>query len=130
MARFRMSMVKMNLDSSTKAVGFRLDVLEVSVAAKKKKLVHPSQGWTFLTNHTHVLICLAREPSLTLREVASLVGITERAVQRIVSDLEEGGYLSKTKEGRNNIYHLSIAKSLRHPVESNCDVRSLVQLIR
>ena len=86
--------------------------------------------WTFLTNHTHVLICLARDPEMVLRDVASLVGITERAVQRIVAELEEGGYLEKEKEGRKNRYRLTLSKSLRHPVESNCDLKSLVDLIK
>src|SRR5438067_6794804 len=60
--------------------------------------------WSFLTNHAYVLGCIAREPSLTLREVAERVGITERAVQRIVAELEEGGYLSREREGRRNRY--------------------------
>src|ERR671937_1166607 len=64
----------------------------------------PSCG--FLTNHFYVLRCLAQEPSLTLREVAERVGITERAVQRIVSELEEGGYLLRQRAGRRNRYVL------------------------
>src|SRR2546430_16570451 len=60
--------------------------------------------WSFLTNHAYVLGCIAREPSLTLREVAERVGITQRAVQRIVAELEEGGYLSREREGRRNRY--------------------------
>jgi len=87
-------------------------------------------SWTFLTNHAHVLICLARDPTLVLREVALLVGITERAVQRIIVDLEEGGFLHVTKEGRRNSYRLTLTKRLRHPVESNCHVRDLVELIK
>jgi DNA-binding MarR family transcriptional regulator len=86
--------------------------------------------WTFLTNHTHVLICLAREPESTLRDVAMRVGITERAVQKIVSDLEDGGYLSRFKDGRSNRYKLMLRKSLRHPVENNCFLEELIDLIR
>jgi DNA-binding MarR family transcriptional regulator len=86
--------------------------------------------WTFLTNHTHVLICLARDPEMVLKDVAVKVGITERAVQRIVADLEEGGYLVRQKDGRRNRYELTIAKSLRHAVEGNCDVKSLVELLK
>ena len=56
-------------------------------------------GWTFLSNHAHVLLCIAKEPEVRLREVAHRVGITERAVQRIVADLEEGGYLSRRARG-------------------------------
>lgn len=87
-------------------------------------------NWTFLTNHTHVLICLARDPEMILRDVAAKVGITERAVQRIVAELEEGGYIGREKDGRRNHYTLTLSKSLRHPVESNCNVKSLVDLIK
>jgi DNA-binding MarR family transcriptional regulator len=86
--------------------------------------------WTFLTNHAHVLICLARDPESILRDVANQVGITERAVQKIVSDLEEGGYLTRIKDGRSNRYRLALAKKLRHPVEKNCMLRDLVELIQ
>ena len=67
-------------------------------------MVEPS--WGFLTNHFYVLRCIAQEPSLTLREVADRVGITERAVQRIVSELEQGGYLLRQRAGRRNHYVL------------------------
>lgn len=90
----------------------------------------PAPKWTFLTNHSHVLICLNRGLNLSLREVASMVGITERAVQKIISDLEEGGYVTRIKEGRTNRYEMSLSSSLRHPIESNCTVRELVDLIK
>lgn len=86
--------------------------------------------WTFLTNHAHVLICLARDTNLVLRDVARLVGITERAVQRIVADLEAEGYLERTREGRQNTYRLTLTKKLRHPVERNCHIRAFVDLIK
>ena len=60
--------------------------------------------WGFVTNHAYVLRSLSLQPDLTLREVADRVGITERAVQRIVAELEEGGYLSRAREGRRNRY--------------------------
>ena len=87
-------------------------------------------SWTFLSNHGHVLICLARNPDSVLRHVAQEVGITERAVQRIVSELEEAGYLEKKKDGRQNHYELRLNRPLRHPVERNCKVRELVDLIK
>ena len=87
-------------------------------------------NWTFLTNHTHVLICLARNPEIVLKEVAAMVGITERAVQRIVSELEDGGCIEREKDGRRNRYKLTLTTSLRHPVESNCHLKSLVDLIK
>lgn len=86
--------------------------------------------WTFLTNHAHVLICIARDKQAVLRDVAEQVGITERAVQRIVADLEEAGYIQRFKEGRQNRYQLTLTKPLRHPIESNCHVSDFVKLIR
>jgi DNA-binding Lrp family transcriptional regulator len=85
--------------------------------------------WTFLTNHAHVLLCIAREPEVRLREVANRVGITERAVQRIVADLEEGGYLSHSREGRRNRYEVHLDRPLRHSVESHREVGVLLGLM-
>jgi DNA-binding MarR family transcriptional regulator len=86
-------------------------------------------GWTFLTNHAHVLFCIARDPEVRLRDVALRVGITERAVQRIVTDLEEEGYLTVFKAGRRNRYVVQSTRSLRHPVERHCTVQSLIELV-
>lgn len=86
-------------------------------------------GWTFLSNHAHVLLCIAKEPEVCLREVADRVGITERAVQRIVADLEEGGYLSRWREGRRNRYEVYRDRPLRHSVESHREVGALLNLI-
>jgi DNA-binding MarR family transcriptional regulator len=90
----------------------------------------PHAAWTFLTNHAHVLICLSRDPDIILRDVAAQVGITERAVQRIVSDLVEEGYLERHKEGRQNTYRLILSKPLRHQVEKNCSIGELINLIK
>jgi len=73
--------------------------------------------WTFLTNHSHVLICLARDPNLRLRDLADQVGITERAVQGIVNDLEEAGCLTRHREGRRNRYDIVAGRPMRHQVE-------------
>jgi DNA-binding IclR family transcriptional regulator len=86
-------------------------------------------GWTFLSNHGHVLLCIAQEPAIRLRDVADRVGITERAVQRIVADLEETGYLSKEREGRRNRYEAHSDRPLRHSVEAHRDVGVLLELI-
>src|SRR5882762_2892766 len=86
-------------------------------------------GLTFLSNHAHVLLCIAKEPELRLREVAHRVGITERAVQRIVADLEEGGYLSRSREGRRNRYEVHPDRPLRHSVESHREGGVLLNLI-
>ena len=86
--------------------------------------------WTFLTNHSHVLICLALDPDMLLREVATRVGITERAVQKIVQELEGGGVLVRTKVGRRNRYTIKEGRSLRHPVEGHRRIRDLLDKVR
>lgn len=78
--------------------------------------------WTFLTNHAHTLVCIARDPGLRLRDVAERVGVTERAAQRIVSDLVDAGYLERLKEGRRNTYRVRADRPLRHPVEQGHDI--------
>lgn len=85
--------------------------------------------WTFLSNHTHVLVCLAAAPDQTLRDVAAQVGITERAVQRIVADLEAGGVLERRREGRRNRYLLHLDAPLRHPLEQHCSIGKLLALV-
>jgi DNA-binding IscR family transcriptional regulator len=85
--------------------------------------------WTFLSNHAHVLLCLARDPNATMREVAALVGITERAVQRIVGDLEAAGYLVRDRQGRRNHYEICTGLLLRHPVERHVTISSLIELV-
>lgn len=85
--------------------------------------------WTFLTNHAHVLLCIARDPSVRLRDVAEQVGVTERAVQRIVAELEEAGYLRRQREGRCNRYEVDLDIPLRHPIEQHCPVADLVEMV-
>jgi len=87
----------------------------------------PRHTWTFLSNHSHVLICLARQPDQRLREVAQLVGITERAVQKIVADLEEGGVLTRVRAGRRNRYEIDPTAPMRHPVEGGKTVGDLLR---
>lgn len=89
----------------------------------------PVPQWTFLTNHAHVLVCLAADATARLRDVADRVGITERAVQHIVADLEAEGLLTRTREGRRNRYALHLGVPLRHPVEAHVQVGELMQLI-
>ena len=84
-------------------------------------------GWTFLTNHAHVLICLARDPDIRLAELARLVGIGERATHRIVHELEAEGYLTVNKEGRRNVYEIDLDRPLRHPLESAHHLRTIVE---
>jgi predicted transcriptional regulator len=98
-------------------------------ALKAADEVSPSPGWTFLSNHTHVLVALAAEPDLTLRDIAQRVGITERGVIRIVEELEQAGVLSREREGRRNRYALNLDASLRHPLERHCRIGELLDLI-
>lgn len=83
-------------------------------------------GWTFLSNHAHVLVCLARDPDLRLRDIAARVGITERGVQRIIGELEDCGVVEKIRSGRRNHYEIDLSAPLRHPLESDRDVGSLL----
>jgi hypothetical protein len=85
--------------------------------------------WTFLSNHFHVLIALTMEPSRSLREVALLVGITERSTQRIVADLERDGYLERERVGRNNHYKIRSDLPLRHSLERGCSVADVLNII-
>jgi len=85
--------------------------------------------WTFLTNHSHVLVALHGNPDLVLREVAVQVGITERAVQRIVQDLEQDGFIQRERVGRRNHYRVMVDEPLRHPLESHRNIGDLLALI-
>jgi DNA-binding IscR family transcriptional regulator len=85
--------------------------------------------WTFFSNYGHVLVCLARNADARLRDVAVEVGITERAVQKIVRDLQDAGYLVVTKQGRCNRYRINRRKTLRHDLESHVTVGKLLRLV-
>ena len=85
--------------------------------------------WTFLTNHAHVLICIARDPGVRLRDVAARVGITERAAQRIVADLVAAGYLTSTREGRRNRYRVDETLPLRHPLERDHRIGEILAVL-
>jgi len=98
-------------------------------ATEKGKFNAPMSGWTFLTNHAHVLLCLVENREARMREVAAWVGVTERAVQRIVAELEEAGYISRVREGRANRYIVHEELFLRHPVESHCTIAGLIEMV-
>ena len=85
--------------------------------------------WTFLSNHTHVLVCLAADTEQTLRDVALKVGITERAVQRIVAELEAAGALTRERDGRRNRYRLDTTLPLRHPLEKHRSIGDVLALV-
>ncbi len=86
-------------------------------------------AWTFLTNHAHVLLCVAQQPGIRMRDVAQSVGITERSVQRILTQLEEAGYISRVQKGRRNYYEVHPDLPLRHPAEKHQHVSALLQLV-
>ncbi len=86
-------------------------------------------GWTFLSNHGHVLVALARDPDARTRDVAAAVGITERAVQQIVRDLVSEGYVVKEKVGRRNRYQVVRSAHFRHQLEAEVSLGAFVGLM-
>ncbi|MFC4498027.1 MULTISPECIES: helix-turn-helix transcriptional regulator [Streptomyces] len=86
----------------------------------------PHTGWTFLTNHARVLAAIAGHRSTRIRDIAARCRLTERAVQKIITDLEADGYLTHTREGRANVYHIQPGTILRHPAESGLTVGELL----
>lgn len=96
-----------------------------SRAGSKRK----AGAWTFLSNHGHVLVALSRDPRARIRDIAADVGITERAVLLILSDLEDEGILERIREGRRNRYVLHLDAPLRHPLEEHRSVGELVAMV-
>lgn len=90
----------------------------------------PKNSWHFLTSHAQVLLCLERNPDVRLRDIAQTVGITERAAQRIVSDLVESGYVTKSRVGRRNRYVLDRTVHMRHPSQVDHEIGDLLGLLR
>ena len=90
--------------------------------------MEPRSGWTFLSNHAHVAIALARDSELRIRDLAEIVGITERAVAQILVDLEAAGVIEKEKDGRRNVYRVNGNVPLRHPVEAHRHVKDILKL--
>ena len=86
--------------------------------------------WRFVTNHAHVLACIAADPRVRLKDVAAFVGITERSAANIVTDLEEAGYLTKTRDGRRNRYELHDELPLRHPRHRHHTVGELIRFLQ
>ena len=96
--------------------------------AKKSAAPEP-HAFTYLTNHSHVLVALDTDPELRVRDLAALVGITERAVQRILSDLEEAGAIKIERIGRRNRYRIQRGGKLRHPLEDHCTIGGLLSWV-
>ena len=93
---------------------------------KKPATADTSQNWTFLSNHAHVLVCVAKNPDVRLSEVAELVGVRERTVHRIVHELIDAGDISVTKVGRNTVYSVDLDTPLRHPLEAEHNIHAIV----
>ncbi len=86
--------------------------------------------WRFVTNHVHVLACIAADPSARLRDIAATVGVTERTAAQIVSDLEEAGYLTRARDGRRNLYEVHEQLPLRHPQHRHHTVGGLIRFLQ
>jgi hypothetical protein len=89
-----------------------------------------STSWTFLTNHTQVLLSIAGDTNVRLRDVAQVVGITERAAQRIVADLVEADIIDRRRVGRRNHYLINRQAAMRHDAQADQEVGPLVDLLR
>ena len=98
------------------------------MTVKRAAAANARPSWTFLTNHAHVLIALKRDPSTRVRDLAKLVGITERAVHQILTDLEDGKVIQRVRTGRRNRYRINPKVQLRHPLEADHRVSELLTL--
>jgi predicted transcriptional regulator len=88
------------------------------------------KSWRFLSNHTQVLLCIQHDPDVRFRDIAQMVGITERAAQRIVADLIESGYVESDRIGRRNHYRVNTDIAMRHPAQEGHDIGELLRLLR
>jgi predicted ArsR family transcriptional regulator len=89
-----------------------------------------NKTWRFLSNHTQVLLCIQRDPDVRYRDIAEMVGITERAAQRIVADLIDSGYVESERVGRRNHYRVNADIAMRHPAQDGHDVGELLRLLK
>jgi predicted ArsR family transcriptional regulator len=88
----------------------------------------PAQSWTFLSIHAHTLLLIERDPTMRMKDMAAAIGITERAVQRIIDDLTHEGYVAVERDGRRNHYSIDRTKRLRHPIEAHNAIAELLKL--
>jgi DNA-binding MarR family transcriptional regulator len=88
-----------------------------------------NHNWRFLSNHTQILLCIAQNPDVRFRDLAQMVGVTERAAQRIVADLIQAGYLEREKVGRRNRYHVNANLKMRHAAQANHEIGHLLDLL-
>ena len=105
-------------------------MLSVSGDQQNKPSSSPVGRWDFLTNHAHVLMCVAHDPGIRLRDIAAAVGITERAAHRILSELVEEGYVLREKQGRRNRYQVVVERPMRHPLVQEREIGDLLEILR
>ncbi len=90
---------------------------------------NPAARWDFLTNHAHVLTCIAGDPGIRVRDIAAAVGITERAASRILSELIEEGYVRRERQGRRNRYTVLTERPMRHPLVQEREIGELLEIL-
>lgn len=88
-----------------------------------------SKNWTFLSHHAHVLLALSENPDLTIEELAKIAGLTTRSIVNVLKDLEDGGYLVKSREGRNNHYEINLKAQLRHSTSREHTIGELISAL-
>jgi len=108
---------------------FTIQFMNSSSGNSQPSSASEASGWDFLTNHAHVLMCVADDPGIRLRDIAAAVGITERAAHRILSELVDGGYVLREREGRRNHYQVVPDLPLRHPLVQGRDVGDLLKVL-
>jgi predicted transcriptional regulator len=94
------------------------------------KMNENKKNWTFLTNHSHVIYLIKQVESITVRDMAMRIGITERSVMAIISDLSSTDYIDISKKGRKNYYKVNEDKFLRHPLEMHCNIGSILDILQ
>ena len=99
------------------------------VSGNKQQRLSPAPSWDFLTNHAHVLTCVAHDPGMRLRDIAAAVGITERTAQGILSQLVEEGYVLRERQGRRNRYKVIAELHMRHPLVEEREVGDLLAVL-
>jgi predicted transcriptional regulator len=101
---------------------------EIAANGEVVKQPSPRQTWTYLSNHAHVLVALAKHPEARVRDIADDVGITERAVLAILHDLEESGAIVRHRQGRRTHYEIDRSVALRHPLEAHRRIDDILRL--
>ncbi len=102
--------------------------MAISSGASSSVPADDERHWTLLTNHGRILLLIAQEPDVRIRDLAATAGVTERTAQTIVTDLEHAGYITKKRSGRRNVYTVNRKRPFRHQAESGHKVGELIDL--